>query len=229
MFRVTDAYKLLYCFVSSLVVSLSIGEILVNRPVTVADVTHIDIGTSPATDPAELKLIELETNELHKSVLLLFSDLVNKVPKILERASALPEPLRRYYNLPMDEFADVVASLTENPTALERQAVLDAWDMRARLRAAMACVKTDLDTFSVMTAVKNEMERGIGERNKEHIIAEQMKALKKISGKKDDREVQLEKFRKQLEGSNMPKEVEEVFESEAAKFLQMDGREAEVG
>jgi hypothetical protein len=129
----------------------------------------------------------------------------------------------------MDEFADVVASLTENPTAAERQAVLDATDMRARLRAAMACVKKDLDNLEIMTMVKNEMERAIGERNKEHIIGEQMKALKKISGKKDDREVQLEKFRKNLEGSKMPKDVEEVFESEAAKFLQMDGREAEVG
>lgn len=124
---------------------------------------------------------------------------------------------------------DIVAGLAPHATNKDRQDVLDAVDIAERLRAVNFIMKKELYDIDVRNKIHREMKARLDERQKEMILGEQMRAIKKELGhdKGNGKDELVDKLRAQAEGLRMPDEVAKTFEAEMSKLAMLDQNSSE--
>lgn len=107
-------------------------------------------------------------------------------------------------------FADLVAFYLEQPAA-EKQALLEMLDDEERMRACLVAVEKELVRIDAQEDIQAKVQEHLGERQREMLLREQMKQIRKELGEEGERS-EVEELRERLAaldlGDTASKEVE---------------------
>lgn len=173
-------------------------EFLLKHSVSVGNLTHVPTATGDLSDP------EIRTR--WDFVVELIKDLTQHQPGFHERILTFRHTGGNF----LDESnlgynADVLAGLCEPLTKDDIQTIVDGVDLKERLKSLMALLKKELHAIELKQKIAREMNTRMSERQKEMLLHEQMKAIKKelgqdAAGLKDET---IAKFKKAAEELNM--------------------------
>ena len=126
----------------------------------------------------------------------------------LGQKSGLPEEVVDRFLASVEEpgrLADLVASYLD-VSAAEKQMLLETPDVEERLRMVLLQVERQITVIDAQQEIKNKVQRELGDRQREMVLREQMKAIQQELGGADEAG-ELEELREKLDALDLPKEA----------------------
>ena len=115
--------------------------------------------------------------------------------------------------------ADFSASMTTADGA-ELQKILETDSIRNRIEKALILLKREIEISKLKVKITKRIEERLSKQQRNFFLKEQLKEIKKELGlSKDDRESEIEKFRKRMQKLVLPSEANERIEEEMEKLL----------
>jgi len=178
---------------------------------------HADIEILEDTDGRDDREIEVLT----RSIVTQFENFVKlskKVPpEILTSLSGIDHPGR---------LADTVAAHMSLRLS-DKQRVLEAASLRARLELVMTLVEGEIDVLQIEKRVRGRVKQQMEKSQREYYLNEQMKAIQKELGDMNDEANEAAELEKKIEAAGMPAEAKEKATSELNKLKMMSPMSAE--
>ena len=148
--------------------------------------------------------------------------LINAIKELLPLNPLYSEELKNYLNRfsPNDPspLTDFAAALT-SATGPELQGVLDCVPMLKRMEKVLPMLRKEVEVARLQKEISAEVNRKIGEHQREFFLKEQLKVIQQELGlTKDDRSADLEQFEQRLEGKVLPAQVQKRLEEEMNKL-----------
>ncbi len=143
----------------------------------------------------------------------------------------IPEPALREALEPVKEpgaFADRVAGYMDLP-ANDKQFLLETLGVEERMRRLLIHVQRQLGVVRAQQEIQSKVQEKLGERQREVILREQLKAIRKELGE-DDKEGDVEELEKRLEDLELPEKVRKEVQRELSRLERIggEGMEAQV-
>ena len=105
----------------------------------------------------------------------------------------------------------------------ELQEILQEVNGVRRLRLAYTLLLKQLQMAAAQTKIRTQLDDKMQKSQKEYYLREQMKMIKKELGlEKDDKETLMKKFKAQLEDKRVPREIQDVLDTEFEKLSSLD-------
>ncbi len=148
--------------------------------------------------------------------------LINAIKELLPLNPLYSEELKNYLNRfspnepsPLTDFA---AALTTAP-GNELQDVLDSVPVLKRMEKVLPLLRREVEVAKLQKELTGEVNRKIGERQREFFLKEQLKIIQQELGiTKDDRSADADEFRSRLEGKTVPAAAQKRIDDELAKL-----------
>jgi ATP-dependent Lon protease len=123
------------------------------------------------------------------------------------------------------QLADLVAGYLEVPVA-ERQAVLEALSVEDRLRRVLIQLQRQINVLSAQEEIQSKVKEELGDRQREHILREQLRAIQKELGEGDEAgDESMKELRAKLDKLPLPDEAKKEVDREWARLTRV-GRES---
>jgi ATP-dependent Lon protease len=122
-------------------------------------------------------------------------------------------------------FADLVAFYLELPTE-EKQRLLELLDDETRMRAALVAVERELARIDAQEDIQAKVQSELGERQREMLLREQLKAIQKELGEEEERD-DVEEMRKRLEQLELSEEQRSEVDRELRRLERTSPQSAE--
>ncbi|NLK01442.1 MAG: endopeptidase La [Clostridia bacterium] len=168
---------------------------------------------------SEEKTTEIEA--LMRSLIEKFEDYVKISkripPETVVSVVSIEEPNR---------FADVIASHLSLKIE-DKQSILETIDVRDRLELLYEVLSKEFEILELERQISNRVRKQLEKTQKEFYLREQIKAIQKELGDKDDRVSEAEEFREKVEKAKMPKEAREKALNEIDRLEKMPPMVAE--
>ncbi|HET8698351.1 MAG TPA: endopeptidase La, partial [Gammaproteobacteria bacterium] len=164
------------------------------------------IADQPSSDPA----IEARATLLKQKVIEALELLPQVPPELAPQLQALESP---------GALADMVAGLIDIKPA-EKQAALEALKVRERLDAVIEHLTRRVEVLKLTREIGEQTQGKIDERQREYILREQMKTIKKELGE-DETQDELDELRATIEKGDMPEEVQQQAKKELRRLENM--------
>src|SRR5437867_556540 len=150
----------------------------------------------------------------------------------LGQKSGLPEEVVRQVLEGVTEpgrLADLVAGYLDIKPA-ERQALLESLSVEERLRRVLVHVQRQIAVLDAQEQIKSQVQEELGERQREMLLREQMKAIRKELGEGEDEATEVEALRKRFAALGLPEAAKKEVESELRRLerANRDSMEAQV-
>ncbi|KAH3983341.1 Lon protease [Parastagonospora nodorum] len=198
----------------------NIPALLKGRKVSVAEVENL------AEEPYDMK-----TN---KTIQVLINEIVNTFKGV-----ALLNPLFRDHistfsvhttmNVSEDpvKLADFAAAVAQAESG-ELQSVLEEMDIEKRLSKSLEVLKKELLSAELQKKVSDDANARVSKKNREYLLMEQMKQIKRELGiESDGKEKLIEKFTAKAAKLAMPEGVRKVFDEEMGKLAGLEANGSE--
>jgi ATP-dependent Lon protease len=122
-------------------------------------------------------------------------------------------------------FVDRVAAILDLPTEQEIELLGEA-DVAARIRLLVRRIGEAKAQAEVRSKIENEVRKELGKNQREHVLREQMRAIKRELGEGDNDD--LAALKKRLEEAKLPEDAQKVVDRELRRLESMGGSGAEV-
>ncbi|MBX3228021.1 MAG: endopeptidase La [Labilithrix sp.] len=122
-------------------------------------------------------------------------------------------------------FADRIIALLDLPTEQEVE-LLGEVDVPARIRLLVKRIGESKAKAEVRAKIEGEVKKELGKNQREHVLREHMRAIKKELG--DDPENDLDLLKRRLDEANLPEDARKVADRELRRLESMGGSGAEV-
>ncbi len=177
-------------------------------PFYTAEVTHL----------AELGADAVEAKELARALAAEVRDLVR------DAGGALAA-------LDLDEehpsvFADRIGAFIDLPTDNEIE-LLGEPDVVVRIRLLVKRISEARAQAEVRSKIETEVKKELGKNQREHVLREQLRAIKKELAGDDDGADELSGLRTRLDDAKLPEDVQKVVDRELRRLESMNGQGAE--
>lgn len=184
----------------------------------------IDLGDHIAVEAEEIKdVIEMdrELEALLRTVANAFERYIKLNPKIP------PELLITLSRISNPSFlADFIAAhLSLNFS--KKQTILEEINVKKRLEKVLAYVEGEIEILEIEERIKQRIKKQMEKAQKEYYLTEQMKAIQKELGEKDDHRQEIEELEERLKNKKLPDKVRERVEKEIKKLKMMSPLSAE--
>ncbi|MFK3815587.1 endopeptidase La [Pseudomonas sp. NPDC089407] len=148
--------------------------------------------------------------------------LINAIKELLPLNPLYSEELKNYLNRfspndpsPLTDFAAALTSATGN----QLQEVLDCVPMLKRMEKVLPMLRKEVEVARLQNEISAEVNRQIGEHQREFFLKEQLKVIQQELGlTKDDRSADLEQFEQRLEGKTLPPQAQKRIDEEMGKL-----------
>ncbi|TMW65561.1 hypothetical protein Poli38472_008203 [Pythium oligandrum] len=128
------------------------------------------------------------------------------------------------------KLADFAASVT-TADGEELQQVMEEMNCELRLKKALELITKELELSKVQQVIKEQVEEKVSKNQRQYLLMEQLKAIKKELGmEKDDKDAMITKYRERLdafEPGSIPANVLEVVEEELNKMSMLEKNSSE--
>jgi ATP-dependent Lon protease len=122
-------------------------------------------------------------------------------------------------------FADLVAFYLELPTE-DKQELLESLDDEARMRAALVAVERELARIDAQEDIQAKVQSELGERQREMLLREQLKAIQKELGDEEERD-DVEEMRNRIEELDLSEEQRTEVDRELRRLERTSPQSAE--
>ncbi|GAV21658.1 endopeptidase La [Carboxydothermus pertinax] len=122
--------------------------------------------------------------------------------------------------------ADVVASHLTLKIE-DKQRILEALDIKNRLEILLEILARELEIVEIERRINLRVRKQMEKTQKEYYLREQLKAIQRELGEKDERVAEGEEYREKIKEARLPKEVEEKALKEVEKLEKMPPMAAE--
>lgn len=109
----------------------------------------------------------------------------------------------------------------------DKQALLDAIDVKERLEKLCDILGREMEILELEKKINVRVRKQMEKTQKEYYLREQLKAIQKELGDKDDRTAEAEEYRQRLKEQDLPKEVAEKVVKEIERLEKMPPMVAE--
>jgi ATP-dependent Lon protease len=109
----------------------------------------------------------------------------------------------------------------------DKQALLDAVDVKERLEKLCEILGREMEILELEKKISVRVRKQMEKTQKEYYLREQLKAIQKELGEKDDRAAEVEEYRNKLKEQEVPKEVAEKINKEIERLEKMPAMVAE--
>jgi ATP-dependent Lon protease len=163
----------------------------------------------------------VKSEALRREVLEIFQEIVNLSP-------LLPEELGQVINNVENpgRMADLIVSNLKIPIK-ERQDILESLAVEDRLTKLMDYLSRELELLKLGNKIQSQVKNKIEDSQKEYFLREQMKAIQKELGDKDERTAEIDELKEKIDKAAMPAEAKEVAEKELDRLTKMPPQAAE--
>jgi ATP-dependent Lon protease len=122
--------------------------------------------------------------------------------------------------------ADLVASNLAIPLE-EKQVVLEAVDVEARLRTCLGFLSRQLEMLKIKKEVASAAQEEIGRSQREYFLRQQLKAIREELGEGDDTEDEVSELAARIESAGMSPEGRKMAEKQLSRLRHMQPSSAE--
>jgi ATP-dependent Lon protease len=120
--------------------------------------------------------------------------------------------------------ADLVAGYIDIPTA-DRQQLLETLSVEDRLRRVLVAVQRQIGVLSAQEDIQSKVKAQIGDRQREMLLREQLRAIQKELGEGEGNDADLEELKKKLASHPLTEDVRKEVDRELGR-LERIGRES---
>ncbi len=158
---------------------------------------------------------DIELEALIRNVLSVFQKISKLAPYISEEVKIQVLNLKNPFRL-----ADFLGS-TLNLNVKEKQLLLETLDVKERLKKLIPFMLKEENILVLGEKIRNSVRTEFGKTQREHFLREQLKAIRKELGEKDEKESELENLRAKIKTAKMPEEAEKAAlkEVERLKYI----------
>ncbi|MCZ6772101.1 MAG: LON peptidase substrate-binding domain-containing protein, partial [Proteobacteria bacterium] len=159
--------------------------------------------------------------------------IINKIKELLPLNPLYKENLKGFLErfTPDDAspLADFTAAMT-SADAEQLQEVLETVPLGRRMEKVLLLVQHELEIAGLQTEIQKRVEQRISEQQREFFLREQLKEIQKELGlSKDDKTLELERFRERLEGREVPDDAQKRIDDEMQKLSLLEPGSPEYG
>ncbi len=190
-----------------------LGEFVQEEPYLKA---HIEL--APETVETGLEIDALARNARDQ-----FQQIVGLIPSFPEELAqsilGIEDPLQTVYtiaNFQRIEMADA-------------QKLLEIDSVSEKLRKLLGLLVREVEVLTIGQKIQNEARGEIEKVQRDYFLREQMKAIQKELGERDEQTVEAEEFRKKIEAARMPEEAEKMARRELERLERLPTAAAEYG
>ncbi|MFA6356301.1 MAG: endopeptidase La, partial [Candidatus Omnitrophota bacterium] len=119
-----------------------------------------------------------------------------------------------------DQMADTAASYLTMRVA-EKQAILEILDPVERIKKLTEVLNSEIGILQIEKKISSNVRKQIEKAQKEYFLQEQLKAIEKELGQKDDYKNELDELKDKVKQAKMPKDAQEVAMREVEKLSRM--------
>ena len=116
--------------------------------------------------------------------------------------------------------ADFIAGLMD-VGAEEKQALLETFDLKARLDKLLALLAHRIEVLKVSREIDERTRESISDVNRKHLLREQMRTIQKELGEGDEGHAEIAELDKAITDAQMPEEVEKAARKELKRLERM--------
>lgn len=138
-------------------------------------------------------------------------------PEILMRVSSIESP---------GELADIIVAQL-NLKLEDKQAVLEILDPTKRLEHLLNLMTGEIEILEVEKKIRTRVKKQMEKSQKEYYLNEQMQAIQKELGEKDDYQAELDELSAKCRDKKMPQEAKDKVNKEIKKLKMMSPMSAE--
>jgi ATP-dependent Lon protease len=165
--------------------------------------------------------VDTELRALMRSVNVTFESYVKlgkKLnPEMIMQVNAIEDPSR---------LADAII-VQLNLKLEDKQEILETIDPRSRLEKIIGHMKSEIEILQVEKRIRSRVKKQMEKTQKEYYLNEQMRAIQKELGEKDDFRNEVQELEDKLKSKDMPEEAREKTEKEIRKLKMMSPMSAE--
>jgi ATP-dependent Lon protease len=169
-----------------------------------------------------------DTDQKDKEITALMSNMISQFTRIAELSPGLPPEIVTMAKSIQEPgiLADMVAS-TINSSLEEKQAVLEIFDVKKRLKEVTRLINYQLEILELGNKIQSQVKGDMDKRQREYYLREQLKKIKEELGEKDEASVEIEDYKAKIEEKNLPEEARKEAERELDRLSRMHPSSAE--
>jgi ATP-dependent Lon protease len=186
--------------------------------------SYIDQGESVQVEAeliAEVDSVSSENEAMVRGINNVFESYINlskKVPtEVMTSISGIQEAGR---------LADLVVAHLQI-SIVDRQDILETFETAERLEKLLALIEREVEILQIEKKIRGRVKRQMERSQKEYYLNEQMRAIQKELGDKDEFKQELLEIEEKLESKKLPKDAAEKVEAELRKLKMMSPMSAE--
>ncbi len=138
-------------------------------------------------------------------------------PEMLMSVSTIEEPAR---------LADLIVAHL-NLKLEDKQAILEVFDPSKRLERLLQLMQGEIEILQVERRIRSRVKKQMERSQKEYYLNEQMQAIQKELGEKDEFKIEIQQIEKQIKTKPMSKEAKDKASKELKKLKMMSPMSAE--
>ncbi len=187
--------------------------------------TRFKIIEFTATEPyfkAKIEVIKDEV-ELDKETTALMNNARALFSKVLELSPYLPSELSLLAQSVEDPgpLGDMITSTLNIPKE-SKQDILETLAVKDRLQKVTVVLTKELEVLELGKKIQSEVKEGIDKHQREYYLREQLKAIQKELGEKDEKTVEIEEYRTKIKEKNFPPGAAKEAERELNRLARMN-------
>ncbi len=157
-----------------------------------------------------------------KELKALMSNMTGQFSRIAELSPGMPQEIVVMANSIQEPgiLADMITS-TINCTLEEKQAILEIFDVKKRLKEVTRLVNYQLEILELGNKIQSQVKGDMNKRQREYFLREQLKAIKEELGEKDEATVEIDDYRAKIEEKNLPEDARKEAERELDRLARM--------
>ena len=165
----------------------------------------------------------LEIDALARNARDQFGQIVQLIPSFPEELAqsilGIEEPLQTVYTIANFQRIDMA----------DAQKLLEIDSVSEKLRKLMGLLVREVEVLTIGQKIQNEARGEIEKVQRDYFLREQMKAIQKELGERDEQAAEADEFRKKIEAAKMPEEAEKMARRELERLERLPTAAAEYG
>ncbi len=152
----------------------------------------------------EKEFKDLEIEALMRNVSSMFQHIINLAPYLPDEVNVMLDNIQSGGRL-----ADfIIAQLNVNIE--EKQLILEALDVRTRLKKLLPILDKELSILKLGEKIRSEVKTEMGKSQREYYLREQLRAIQKELGQKDEKTIEIEELTQKIKKAKLSKEAEKI-------------------
>jgi ATP-dependent Lon protease len=148
------------------------------------------------------------------------AQMIPSFPEELEMSiTSVEDPLQTAYTIANFQRMDLI----------DAQEILELNSVADKLKKLIGLLVREAEVLQLGQKIQNEARGEIEKVQRDYFLREQMKAIQKELGEKDEQGIEVEEFRKRIEEAKMPEEAEKLARRELDRLARLPTAAAEYG